>query len=54
MKCNIYFSFSLYILIDTPHYAVFAFHFFVLGSFLYKDEIMYEFFFILVYRDFDM
>ena len=27
MKCNVYISFSLFILIDTHHYAVFAFHF---------------------------
>ena len=32
MNCNIYFSFSLFILIDTPHYAVFAFHYHVGSS----------------------
>ena len=42
MKCNVLLSFSLFILIDTPHYAVFGFRLCV-GSFLY--EIMYQFFF---------
>ena len=42
MKCDVYFSFSLFISINTPHDAIFAFHFHV-GSLLY--EIMYQFFF---------
>ena len=36
MKCIVYVSFSLFVLIDTPHYAIFAFQFHV-GSFLFVE-----------------
>ena len=41
----------MFIYIDTPQYAVFAFHFMYKGSLFL---IMYQVFFFLVYRDVDM
>ena len=42
MKCNVYVSFSLFILIDTLYYTVSASHFVLsIFFFVYKDVEMY-------------
>ena len=51
MKCNIYVSFSVFIFINTPHYAVFSFHFILCRKFLVYNEIMYV---VLELMEFDV